>query len=213
MSNFISNFNEKALVLLQTNILTGFIILFIWTFAESSFFPIPPDFVMWGLVHANPDLWYIYASVVTLASVIGALFGYFIGDKAGRPFLKKFLKGTPEEKEEKLSKVENLFRDYENMAILIAALTPIPYKVFTIMGGIIEMPIKGFIFWSIIGRGLRFFLGAYLFNVIAKNDNLGAYIKSNIELIFIAIGIVFLIGFCIQIYMKKKKEKNGKLKK
>lgn len=211
MSNFITTFNEKALLLLQTNITTGFIILFIWTFAESSFFPIPPDFVMWGLVHANPDKWVLYASLVTVASVTGALFGYFIGDKAGRPFLKKFIKGTEEEKNTKLGKVEKLFRDYENMAILIASLTPIPYKVFTIMGGIIEMPLKGFIFWSIIGRGLRFFVGAYLFSVISRNNNLGTYIKSNIELIFLAIGLVFVIGFSIQIYMKRKKNKNNQI--
>ncbi|MGL5656384.1 MAG: YqaA family protein [Fusobacteriaceae bacterium] len=211
MSNFITNFNEKALLLLQTNVTTGFIILFIWTFAESSFFPIPPDFVMWGLVHANPDKWVLYASLVTVASVTGALFGYFIGDKAGRPFLKKFIKGTEEEKNAKLGKVEKLFKDYENMAILIASLTPIPYKVFTIMGGIIEMPLKGFIFWSIIGRGLRFFIGAYLFSIISRNNNLGTYIKSNIELIFIAIGLVFVIGFSIQIYMKRKKNKNNQI--
>lgn len=211
MSNFITNFNEKALLLLQTNVTTGFIILFIWTFAESSFFPIPPDFVMWGLVHANPDKWILYATLVTVASVTGALFGYFIGDKAGRPFLKKFIKGTEEEKNVKLGKVEKLFKDYENMAILIASLTPIPYKVFTIMGGIIEMPLKGFIFWSIIGRGLRFFVGAYLFSIISRNNNLGTYIKSNIEFIFIAIGLVFVIGFSIQIYMKRKKSKNNQI--
>ena len=146
MANIITNFNNKALELMKGNLITGFSVLFIWSFAESSFFPIPPDPVMWALVMVNPELWWLYALVTTIASVLGALFGYFIGDKAGRPILKKFIKGTEEEKEAKMDKVESLFREYENMAILIAALTPIPYKIFTIMGGIIEMPKKGFIF-------------------------------------------------------------------
>ena len=167
MANIITNFNNKALELMKGNLITGFSVLFIWSFAESSFFPIPPDPVMWALVMVNPELWWLYALVTTIASVLGALFGYFIGDKAGRPILKRFVKGTEEEKEAKMDKVESLFREYENMAILIAALTPIPYKIFTIMGGIIEMPKKGFIFWSIIGRGTRFFLGAYLFSKVS----------------------------------------------
>ena len=207
MSNLITNFNNKALELMKTNVLTGFIVLFIWSFAESSFFPIPPDPVMWALIMINPELWWLYALVTTVASVLGALFGYFIGDKAGRPILKKFIKGTEEEKESKMNKVENLFREYENMAILIAALTPIPYKIFTIMGGIIEMPKKGFVFWSIIGRGTRFFLGAYLFSLMAKNEELKAYVGSHMELIFTVIALIFVIGFAINIILKKRNNK------
>ena len=123
MANIITNFNNKALELMKGNLITGFSVLFIWSFAESSFFPIPPDPVMWALVMVNPELWWLYALVTTIASVLGALFGYFIGDKAGRPILKRFVKGTEEEKEAKMDKVESLFREYENMAILIAALT------------------------------------------------------------------------------------------
>ena len=204
MSNLITNFNNKALELMKTNVLTGFIVLFIWSFSESSFFPIPPDPVMWALIMINPELWWLYALVTTVASVLGALFGYFIGDKAGRPILKKFIKGTQEEKEAKMNKVENLFREYENMAILIAALTPIPYKIFTIMGGIIEMPKKGFIFWSIIGRGTRFFLGAYLFSLMATNAELKEYIGSHMELIFTVVALIFAAGFVVNIILKKR---------
>ena len=197
MANIITNFNNKALELMKGNLITGFSVLFIWSFAESSFFPIPPDPVMWALVMVNPELWWLYALVTTIASVLGALFGYFIGDKAGRPILKRFVKGTEEEKEAKMDKVESLFREYENMAILIAALTPIPYKIFTIMGGIIEMPKKGFIFWSIIGRGTRFFLGAYLFSLMATNAELKEYIGSHMELIFTVVALIFAAGFVV----------------
>ena len=204
MANIITNFNNKALELMKGNLITGFSVLFIWSFAESSFFPIPPDPVMWALVMVNPELWWLYALVTTIASVLGALFGYFIGDKAGRPILKRFVKGTEEEKEAKMDKVESLFREYENMAILIAALTPIPYKIFTIMGGIIEMPKKGFIFWSIIGRGTRFFLGAYLFSLMATNAELKEYIGSHMELIFTVVALIFAAGFVVNIILKKK---------
>ena len=204
MANIITNFNNKALELMKGNLITGFSVLFIWSFAESSFFPIPPDPVMWALVMVNPELWWLYALVTTIASVLGALFGYFIGDKAGRPILKRFVKGTEEEKEAKMDKVESLFREYENMAILIAALTPIPYKIFTIMGGIIEMPKKGFIFWSIIGRGTRFFLGAYLFSLMATNAELKEYIGSHMELIFSVVALIFAAGFVVNIILKKR---------
>ncbi len=204
MANIITSFNNKALELMKGNLITGFSVLFIWSFAESSFFPIPPDPVMWALVMVNPELWWLYALVTTIASVLGALFGYFIGDKAGRPILKKFIKGTEEEKDAKMDKVESLFREYENMAILIAALTPIPYKIFTIMGGIIEMPKKGFIFWSIIGRGTRFFLGAYLFSLMATNAELKEYIGSHMELIFTVVALIFAAGFVVNIILKKR---------
>ena len=204
MANIITNFNNKALELMKGNLITGFSVLFIWSFAESSFFPIPPDPVMWALVMVNPELWWLYALVTTIASVLGALFGYFIGDKAGRPILKRFVKGTEEEKEAKMDKVESLFREYENMAILIAALTPIPYKIFTIMGGIIEMPKKGFIFWSIIGRGTRFFLGAYLFSLMATNAELKEYIGSHMELIYTVVALIFAAGFVVNIILKKR---------
>ena len=204
MANIITNFNNKALELMKGNLITGFSVLFIWSFAESSFFPIPPDPVMWALVMVNPELWWLYALVTTIASVLGAHFGYFIGDKAGRPILKRFVKGTEEEKEAKMDKVESLFREYENMAILIAALTPIPYKIFTIMGGIIEMPKKGFIFWSIIGRGTRFFLGAYLFSLMATNAELKEYIGSHMELIFTVVALIFAAGFVVNIILKKR---------
>ena len=204
MANIITNFNNKALELMKGNLITGFSVLFIWSFAESSFFPIPPDPVMWALVMVNPELWWLYALVTTIASVLGALFGYFIGDKAGRPILKRFVKGTEEKKKKKMDKVESLFREYENMAILIAALTPIPYKIFTIMGGIIEMPKKGFIFWSIIGRGTRFFLGAYLFSLMATNAELKEYIGSHMELIFTVVALIFAAGFVVNIILKKR---------
>ena len=204
MKGFIVNFNEAALAIMQGNILLGMFILFGWTFAESSFFPIPPDFVMWGLIHANPNLWMIYATLTTVASITGALFGYFIGQKAGRPILKKFIKGTDEEREAKIDKTELLFKKYGNMAILIAALTPIPYKIFTIVGGLALMPKRGFIFWSIIGRGFRFYLGAYSIHLLTTNKELGKMILKNKELIFGSIALVFIIGFLVNIHFKNK---------
>ena len=133
--------------------------LFLLAFAESSFFPIPPDLLIIPLVLANPGLWFWYAAVATVGSVVGALFGYFLGIKGGRPALLKVAG------ERRTKKVEDYFHKYGDWAIAIAAFTPVPYKIFTIAAGVFQYNWKKMAIISIPARGARFFLLAGLLAV------------------------------------------------
>lgn len=174
--------------------------LFILAFMESSFFPIPPDLLLIVLVLADPSKAMFYALVCTLGSVIGGMFGYFIGLKGGLPILHKFVK------EKKIRKVHYYFNKYEAWAVGIAGFTPLPYKVFTISAGVFYINFKKFVLASIIGRGGRFFLEATLLMMYGQamvnfiNDYFG---------ILSIVGVIILI--VIYVFYKKiiKKKKLG----
>ena len=129
------------------------------SFAESSFFPVPPDVMLAPMSMARPGRAMFYALLTTLASVLGGLFGYLIGYfafEAIAPWLERaghmtaYLKGR------------DWFEDWGFWAILIAGFSPIPYKVFTIAAGSLAMNLPLFLVGSLIGRGGRFFLVAGL---------------------------------------------------
>src|SRR5574341_61169 len=130
--------------------------LFVLAFMESSFFPIPPDVLLIAFSLAEPSKALWFASVCTVGSVLGGMFGYLIGRVGEMAVLERLVS------KEKIVKVHNLFNKYEEAAILIAAFTPIPYKVFTIAGGVFYINFKKFVLMSIIGRGARFYLAAVL---------------------------------------------------
>lgn len=124
--------------------------LFALAFAESSFFPLPPDILLVSLGVVNPSeaLW--YALIATMGSVIGGACGYGIGLKGGRPLLYRFFS------EAKIHAVETMYDRYNAWATGIAGLTPIPYKVFTIGGGAFKINFKVFMLASLLSRGGRF---------------------------------------------------------
>jgi membrane protein YqaA with SNARE-associated domain len=124
--------------------------LFALAFAESSFFPIPPDVLLITLGVATPEKAIWYGLVCTVGSVLGGGFGYAIGLYGGRPLLKRFFKA------EKVATVEKLYDRYNAWATGIAGLTPIPYKLFTISGGAFKINFKVFMLASLVARGLRF---------------------------------------------------------
>jgi len=132
--------------------------LFALAFAESSFFPIPPDVLLVTLGVATPERALWYGLVCTVASVLGGALGYGIGLYGGRPILQRFFSAT------KVAAVEKLYDKYNAWATGIAGLTPIPYKVFTIGGGAFKINFKIFMFASVVARGLRFMVeGALLY--------------------------------------------------
>lgn len=127
------------------------------SFAESSFFPIPPDVMLAPMTLARPDRGWRYAAVTTVASVVGGIAGYAIGwlaIDAIVPLIERF--GYLETYEH----ATEWFGEYGFLAILAAGFSPIPYKIFTIAGGALTMFFPGFVIASIIGRGARFFLVA-----------------------------------------------------
>lgn len=127
-------------------------------FAESSFFPIPPDVLLMALCLGRPRKAFWYAGVATAASVVGGLFGYWIGaafyDALGRPILEFY------DLLDKYREVQGLYRRWDVWAVGIAGLTPIPYKVFTVTAGVFGISLPGFVAASFVGRGIRFFVVA-----------------------------------------------------
>ena len=126
----------------------------ILSFAESSFFPIPPDVMLMPMVLAKPKNWLYLAALTTVTSVLGGITGYFIGVFAFetlQPLIVQWGYG------EKLELADSLFKQWGIWIIFAAGFSPIPYKIFTITGGALSMALIPFIFASIIGRGARFF--------------------------------------------------------
>ena len=165
--------------------------LFLLSFAESSFFPIPPDVLQIALtLERRTRAWY-YAAVSTVASVLGGVFGWVIGFALWATVDDFFFKFVPGVTPESFSVVERKFSENDFLTIFTAAFTPIPYKVFTIAAGVFEISLFMLIVGSIVGRGGRFFLVAGLLYVF------GPPVKSFIERYFNVMTLIFtalLIG-------------------
>ncbi|WP_022952989.1 YqaA family protein [Leucothrix mucor] len=129
------------------------------SFAESSFFPIPPDVMLMPMSLARPDRWIRYALLTTIASVLGGVAGYLIGMWAFE-WLESIL--TTGGYEDRFEQAKNLFSTWGVWAVLAAGFSPIPYKLFTITAGLLSMAFIPFLIASAIGRGARFFLVAGL---------------------------------------------------
>ncbi len=136
--------------------------LAVLSFAESSFFPIPPDVLLMPMCLAKREKALWYATVCTLASVAGGVAGYYIGYALWDGLSHYFYTYIPGFKPETFDKVAKLYAEYNFWIVFAAALTPIPYKVFTIAGGVFHIALLPFIVASVVGRGLRFFAEAGL---------------------------------------------------
>jgi len=135
------------------------------SFAESSFFPIPPDVMLAPMCLARPQKAWWFAFVCTLSSVLGGLFGYFIGRWAFE-IIEPWLMDS-----HYAEVFESAVRSFENWGfayILLAGFTPIPYKVFTISAGVVGMPFLPFVAGSLLGRSGRFFLVAGLIRILGE---------------------------------------------
>ena len=171
----------------------GPLALFVLSFVESSFFPIPPDPLLIALCLGHRKKSLLFALNCTVASVLGGLFGYFIGYAAfetlALPILEVYGKvGAFEE-------YSSLFRENGAMAVFIPALTPVPYKLVTIASGAAGLNIPIFIVASIIGRGLRFFAVAAL--LMWLGEPVGRFIERWFEWITIGFGLAIIAGFVI----------------
>ena len=130
------------------------------SFFESSIFPIPPDVLLIPMIVAHPSRAFHFAGVCLAASVLGGIGGYFIGaflfDEIGQPILNAF------GKEAYFSQFADHYNNYGSWAVIIAGITPFPYKVITILSGFTDLNFMVFVICSILARGLRFFLIAVL---------------------------------------------------
>ncbi len=164
--------------------------LFIIAFAESSVFPIPPDIVLISLGLINPSFSLLYALITTIGSVLGGVGGYYIGLKGGRKVVGRVFS------QKRLDKVDKYFKEYGVWAVLIAAFSPIPYKVFTITAGIARLDLKKFIIASIIGRGARFISEGVIIMFFGKE--LLEFVLANFEILSIIISISIVIFIIIR---------------
>jgi len=134
--------------------------LFAVSFAESSFFPIPPDVMLAPMSLARPTRAWDFALITTLASVLGGLLGYLIGYFGYETIVEPIIQTLGYQ--EQYDKLEEYFKLYGIWIVFIAGFSPIPYKLITIAAGALNMALLPFILISIIGRGKRFYLVAGL---------------------------------------------------
>ena len=164
--------------------------LFWIAFAESSFFPIPPDVLLLALCFGAREKALKYATVCTIGSVLGGIAGWYIGwglrEPVALPLLAMFDPSGATRQQ-----VETLYGVYGFWGILIAAITPIPYKVFTVFSGMMNYSLPLLIVASIIGRGFRFYAVALIIRTFGPK--IRPVIEKLLEWCFIA-GTVLLIG-------------------
>ena len=167
------------------------------SFIESSFFPIPPDILMIPMIIARPSRAWLIATVALVTSVLGGLFGYFIGavlfDAVGQPILDFY--GKAEAGEVFAQK----FNEYGAWAVLVAGVTPFPFKVITIMSGWTGLSLPVFITASILARGLRFFVVAGL--LWKFGAPIRDFIERRLGLMFTLFMVILIGGFFLVKYL------------
>ena len=163
------------------------------SFAESSFFPIPVDVMLAPMVLANKSKAWRLALITTLMSVLGGMFGYFVGaflfDTYGQQILNLF------HAHEKFESIKESYVEYGMVIILLAGVTPIPYKIFTIASGVVGVAVVPFILMSIVGRGIRFFMVAGL--VKLGGDKLESTIHKKVEWFGWGSLVIIIVAFTI----------------
>ncbi len=171
--------------------------LFILAFAESSFFPIPPDVLLIALALSRPSKAFKFAAICSVGSILGGILGYAIGfylmELVGEHIIALYgLTG-------KYEQIQELYRTYDAWAVAIAGFTPIPYKAFTITAGAFKINFPVFVGASFVSRSLRFLIVSWLIYRYGKP------IKGFIERYFNILSIIFVLflvgGFILLKYI------------
>ncbi|OSP54298.1 YqaA family protein [Pseudoruegeria sp. SK021] len=167
--------------------------LAIIAFIESSVFPIPPDILMIPMILAAPKRAWLIAGIATVSSVLGGMAGYYIGyglfDTVGRPVLEFY------GKDKYFDEFAVRYNEWGAWAVLIAGVTPFPYKVITILSGSTALSLPIFIAASVVARALRFFVVAALLK--AFGPPIREFIEKRLGLMFILFIAVLLAGFYV----------------
>jgi membrane protein YqaA with SNARE-associated domain len=167
------------------------------SFVESSFFPIPPDAMLIPMGLAQPKRAFFFATVCTITSVAGGVLGYIIGallyDSVGQWLIQLYGYG------EKAEAFREAYRQYGAWIILLKGLTPIPYKIVTITSGLAAYPIVPFILLSIVARGMRFYLVAFL--IYWFGDRARQIIEERLTFWVTLALIVLVVGIVAAVYL------------
>jgi len=160
-------------------------------FIESSVFPIPPDALMIPMIIARPSRAFLIAAIATVASVAGGLLGYWIGAAAfeliGRPVLEFYGKDAY------FAEFSIRYAEWGAWAVLVAGITPFPYKVITILSGSTALSLPVFIVASIVARAARFFIVAAL--LWKFGAPIRDFIEKRLGLVFIVFMVLLIGGF------------------
>lgn len=180
----------------------GAIALFILAFAESSFFPIPPDALLIALVLGARSKAFKFASTCTIASVAGALAGYAIGhflwwtsSSEFSSIANFFFNNVPSFTQQSFFDIQKMYSKYDFWIVFTAGFTPIPYKLITISSGAFNISLPMFVIASVISRGARFFLVAFL--IWKFGPQIKTFIDKYFNWLAIAFTILLIGGFVV----------------
>jgi len=166
-------------------------------FVESSVFPIPPDVLMIPMIIATPRRAFLIAGVALVSSVLGGMLGYVIGwgafETIGKPVLEFYGKDAYFEE------FSTKYNEWGAWAVLIAGVTPFPYKVITILSGVTGLNFAVFMLASVVARGLRFFIVAAL--LWKFGAPIRDFIENRLGLVFTAFMILLIGGFVAVKYL------------
>ncbi len=172
----------------------GSLALFTIAFAESSFFPIPPDVLLIALCVGQSRRAFRFAALCGLGSVLGGMAGYSIGffafETVGEPLLNLY-----DRDRHVFDQIQNLYDTWGFWGVLAAAVTPIPYKVFTIASGVFKFSFWQFVVASFLGRNLRFFVVAGL--IFWGGDRLKNWIEKYFDWVAWGFLAVLIFGFVV----------------
>ncbi len=167
--------------------------LFWLAFAESSFFPIPPDVLLLALTLGAPRRAWRLAAITSVGSVLGGAFGYLLGyafmDAVGTPLLDMY--GALD----RYAEIQALYQQYDAWAVAIAGFTPIPYKVFTLAAGAFRIDLLVFLVASFLSRSARFFLIAAVVRVFGPRAK--AFLERYLDWIVLAFTVLLVGGFLV----------------
>ncbi len=161
------------------------------SFIEASFFPIPPDVMLIPMVLMNPSRAWFFALIATVFSVLGGIFGYLVGsfsyEQVAQPIL--YTLG----KEAEMANFSQKYNEVGFWAVITAGVSPIPFKVVTIMSGATNLNFLGFVIASLVSRGIRFFIVAGLLNFYGHE--IKNFIEKYLNWVFMLFVTLLVFGF------------------
>lgn len=171
--------------------------LFVNSFTESSFFPIPPDLLQMALSFFKPKSSFKYAFISTIASALGGIAGYLIGmylmDLIGYPIIEFY------NMMDKYEIVKKMYMEKDVLIVFTAAFTPIPYKLITITAGATQINFINFVLASIVGRAARFFLVALA--IYHYGEKIKPFLEKYLNLLTVLFFILLVLGFVVIKYL------------
>ena len=173
----------------------GFVALCVLSLIEAIFFPIPPDVLLIALVLGARSHWFRLALGCTLASMTGGLIGYGLGWAAWTSLSAYFFQYIPGFTPEKFQNIEALYQQYDFWVVFTAGFTPIPFKIITVSAGVCKINLLIFMIASVISRGARFFLVAWLLR--CYGEPIREFIERRFNILTLLFTSLLIGGFLI----------------